>query len=47
MRSAEGHRLTLAATIQAWLERQRDPKPFRREAIQRLIEKGLETAGGR
>jgi hypothetical protein len=32
----------MAAAITAWIDRQRDPKPSRSEAIRRLIEKGLE-----
>jgi hypothetical protein len=31
----------LEAKIDAWIERQPDPKPTRSEAIRRLIEKGL------
>jgi Arc/MetJ-type ribon-helix-helix transcriptional regulator len=31
----------LEAAIDAWIERQADPKPSRSEAIRRLIEAGL------
>jgi metal-responsive CopG/Arc/MetJ family transcriptional regulator len=31
----------LGAAIDAWIERQPEPKPSRSEAIRRLIEKGL------
>lgn len=33
----------LEAAIDAWIERQPDPKPSRAEAIRRLIEKGLQS----
>jgi Arc/MetJ-type ribon-helix-helix transcriptional regulator len=33
----------LEAKITAWIERQREPKPSRSEAIRRLIEKELGT----
>jgi Arc/MetJ-type ribon-helix-helix transcriptional regulator len=31
----------LEAKIEAWIERQAEPKPSRSEAIRRLIERGL------
>jgi len=32
------------AQLKAWIERRPEPKPFRAEAIPRLIEKGLEVS---
>lgn len=34
----------LEVAIAAWIERQREPKPSRSEAIRRLIEKGLKVS---
>jgi hypothetical protein len=33
------------AALNAWIERQPDPKPSRSEALRRLVEKGLEAEG--
>jgi hypothetical protein len=33
----------MEAALNAWIERQPDPKPSRSEAIRRLIEKGLDS----
>lgn len=33
----------LDAKLNAWIDRQPEPKPSRAEAIRRLIEKGLEA----
>jgi len=33
----------MGAAINAWIERQPEPKPSRSEAIRRMIEKGLAT----
>ena len=33
------------AALDAWIERQPEPKPSRPEAIRRLVEKGLEAKG--
>ena len=35
----------LEARIDAWIERQPDPKPSRSEAMRRLMEIGLEQGG--
>ena len=35
----------LEAKLDAWIERQPDPKPSRSEAIRRLLEKALDAAG--
>jgi hypothetical protein len=32
----------LEAALNAWIQRQPDPKPSRSEALRRLVEKGLE-----
>jgi len=34
----------LEAKIDAWIERQEEPKPSRSEAIRQLIERGLEQS---
>jgi hypothetical protein len=31
------------AALNAWIERQPDPKPSRADALRRLVEKGLEA----
>jgi hypothetical protein len=31
------------AAIQAWIDRQPDPKPSKQQAIRRLVEKGLQA----
>jgi Arc/MetJ-type ribon-helix-helix transcriptional regulator len=35
----------LEAKLDAWIERQPDPKPSRSEAIRRLLERALATRG--
>jgi hypothetical protein len=36
----------LDARIDAWIEKQGEPNPWRPEAIRRLIERGLEANSG-